>query len=65
MASGDHQDIARKPSGKKKRKLSQKEQSERFKKTARELDVNESGEAFERTIERVIFPWRNSQQNRG
>lgn len=48
MASGDRPNTARKPSGKKAKPLSQKEQSERFKETARELDVDETGGAFER-----------------
>lgn len=56
MASGDHQDTARKPSGKKKKKLSQKEQSERFIETARKLEADETGEAFERALRRVIKP---------
>jgi hypothetical protein len=37
-----------------KLKLSDKEQSERFKETARELGVDESGEAFEEAVTRVI-----------
>ncbi|RWE78582.1 MAG: hypothetical protein E5W28_01560 [Mesorhizobium sp.] len=53
MASGDPQNTARKPSGKKAGKLSQKEQSERFKQTARELEADETGEAFERALRRV------------
>ena len=39
---------------KQKLKLTDKEQSERFKQTARELGVDESGERFERTIEKLI-----------
>ena len=54
MASGDPQNTARKPTGKKAKRLSQKEQSERFKEAARELDVDESGEAFERALDRVL-----------
>lgn len=54
MASGDHQNTAQKPSGKKAKKLSQKEQSERFMETARELEVDESGSAFDRTIDRIF-----------
>jgi hypothetical protein len=37
-----------------KPKLTDKEQSERFKETARELGVDESGEEFERAIEKII-----------
>jgi hypothetical protein len=37
-----------------KPKLSDKEQSERFKQTARELGVDESGEAFERAFETIV-----------
>jgi hypothetical protein len=33
-----------------------KEQSRRFKETARELGVDESGEAFERLVEVVLPP---------
>lgn len=58
MASGDPQNTAPKPKGSgggKAEKLSQKEQSERFKQTARELDVDETGESFERAL-KVIVP---------
>jgi len=41
----------RKPTQKPTRKMSQAEQSERFKETARKL-TDESGEAFERTLRR-------------
>ncbi|MGY3034115.1 hypothetical protein ACVIIV_003285 [Bradyrhizobium sp. USDA 4354] len=44
------------PKGKKakpKPKLSDKEQSERFMQTARELGVDESGEAFETTFRKI------------
>jgi hypothetical protein len=56
MASGDPADIDRKPkpSGKKKKKLSQREQSERFIETARALEADESGEAFERALEHLV-----------
>lgn len=37
-----------------KPKLTDKEQSERFKETARELGVDESGEEFERTLKSII-----------
>ncbi|AEH88398.1 hypothetical protein Mesop_3961 [Mesorhizobium opportunistum WSM2075] len=54
MASGDHPNTARKPPAKKTGKLSQKEQSERFKEAARELEVDESGDAFRRALDRVL-----------
>lgn len=54
MASGDPQNTARKPTGKKAKPLSQKEQSERFKETARELEADESGEAFNDALARVL-----------
>lgn len=54
MASGDRANTSRKPSGKKAGKLSQKEQSERFKETARTLESDETGEAFERAVEQII-----------
>lgn len=37
-----------------KPKLSDKEQSERFMETARELGVDESGEEFERALRKII-----------
>lgn len=39
-----------------KPKLSDKEQSERFKETARELGVDESGEDFERAASKIMHP---------
>lgn len=54
MASGDRPNTARKPPGKKAGKLSQKEQSERFKEAARKLDADESGEAFEKAVNSVL-----------
>lgn len=54
MASGDRPDTGQKPK-KPSRKLSQKEQSERFIATARELEVNESGDAFEKAVG-VVLP---------
>ena len=56
MASGAPPNTARKPSGKKAKKLSQKEQSERFKEAARELEADETGEAFERVLGTVLSP---------
>jgi hypothetical protein len=38
-----------------KPKLTDKEQSERFKKTARELGVDESGERFESAFRKVVL----------
>jgi hypothetical protein len=54
MASGDRPNTARKPPGKKAKKLSQKEQSERFKEAARELEADESGKAFEKAISTIL-----------
>jgi hypothetical protein len=39
-----------------KPQLTDKEQSERFKQTARELDVDESGVKFEQAIGRIVVP---------
>ena len=39
-----------------KPKLSDKEQSERFKQTARALDVDESGVSFEKNFGRIVRP---------
>lgn len=50
MASGDSPNTGRKPPGKKLRPLSQEEQSERFKETARNLQADESREEFERIV---------------
>ena len=38
----------------KKSKTSDKEQSERFIETARELGVDESGKVFDRTVSRIL-----------
>jgi hypothetical protein len=45
-----------------KPKLSDKEQSERFKETARELGVDESGEEFDRAMDKIFEP-KNSEKN--
>ncbi len=45
---------------KQKNKLTQKEQSERFKKTARELGCDESKDALERAFEKIV-PSRQSR----
>lgn len=39
-----------------KPKLTDKEQSERFIETARELGVDESGEDFQRAFEKIVRP---------
>jgi hypothetical protein len=41
-----------------KPKLTDKEQSERFKETARELGVDESGSPFEKVFKKIIRPHR-------
>jgi hypothetical protein len=43
-----------------KPKLTDKEQSERFKQTARDLGVDEAGKEFERAIGRIIRPAKTS-----
>lgn len=58
MASGDPPNTSPKPSGKKAEKLSQKEQSERFKEAARDLDGTR--EEFERLFETVVKPKNRS-----
>jgi hypothetical protein len=39
-----------------KPKLSDKEQSERFKQTARELGVDEGGKEFEKAVTKILQP---------
>lgn len=56
MATGDRPNTAPKPSGKKTKKLSQKEQSERFKEAAREVEADESGGKFEKALTQMIKP---------
>jgi hypothetical protein len=41
-----------------KRKMTKTEQSERFKETARELGVDETGEQFERAFRQIAPPRR-------
>lgn len=53
MASGDRPDTAPKPKNP-SRKLTQKEQSERFIATARELEADEEGGEFERALDKVL-----------
>jgi hypothetical protein len=43
-----------KPKPPPKRKMTKAEQSERFKETARKLGADESGEAFERALDRML-----------
>ena len=55
MESGDQAATSRtKPGGKKAKKLSQKEQSERFAETARKLEVDEDGSYLERVFDLVV-----------
>jgi hypothetical protein len=44
------------PKPKPTKKMTQAEQSERFKETARALGAEESGQAFARAIERILPP---------
>lgn len=55
MASGDRPATGRK-GGKRKGAGDDKAQSERFKETARQLGVDETGEAFERAMDKIIPP---------
>jgi hypothetical protein len=50
--------MAEKPERKPKptKKMTQAEQSERFKETARKLGADESGEPFERTVKGILKP---------
>jgi hypothetical protein len=54
MGSGNPQSTSPKPTGKKAKKMTQKEQSERFIEAARKLEVDETGEAFEKAIQKVV-----------
>lgn len=57
MASGNKADTSqgpKKPSGTKAKKLSQKEQSERFIETARQLSFDESGAEFELAVRKIL-----------
>lgn len=61
MASGDRAATnPKKPSGKKAKPLSQKEQSERFIQTARELGADEEGDLFEHAVKGIIKPKEQS-----
>jgi len=63
MVSKDPQNTGRSGPTKsqKVRGISQKEQSERFKETARELEVDESGQAFEVAVKQIIPPRTGSR----
>lgn len=61
MASDDRQNTSQKPSGKKAKPLSQKEQSERFKATALDLESDETGEAFERALHSIMRPSKSEK----
>ncbi len=55
MATGDRPNTAPKPGGKKTKKHSQKEQSERFKETARDLEIDENMTGpFEKAISILV-----------
>ena len=56
MVSGDPQNTEKKPSGKKNKRPSRKEQSDRFIQTAQELEVNEDSEAFNRAFDVIVKP---------
>jgi hypothetical protein len=50
---------APKPKPKPPRKMTKAEQAERFKETARTLGADESGEAFERTLRKIVPPHKH------
>jgi len=52
-----------KPKAKPPRKMTKAEQSERFKETARALDADESGEAFERAFRKILRPKATDRRN--
>ncbi len=54
----------KKKKAKPKPKLTDKEQSERFKETARKLGADESGAKFEQAVSTIIGP-KESTPNRG
>ena len=54
-----------KPKPQPQRKMTKAEQSERFKETARKLGADESGEAFEEAIKRVLPRRGVARQNTG
>ena len=51
-----------KPTGKKAKSLSQKEQSARFIETAKELGADKTGEAFEKVLEVITPPKKPASQ---
>jgi hypothetical protein len=55
----------RKPTPKLTKKMTQAEQSERFKETARQLGVDESGEAFEKAFNTIVSQRRHPHGDRG
>ena len=56
MARGSRADTDPKPSEKDDRKKDDEEQSARFIETARRLGVDETGEKFERAMEKILPP---------
>lgn len=50
--------------GKRKPKKDDKEQSQRFVETARDLEIDESGQAFDRAMESVTEKKRSSQRGK-
>jgi len=61
MGSSNQADTSQGPKSQKPKKLSQKEQSERFIETARALGADESGEKFEAVTSKIIVkPRRQS-----
>jgi hypothetical protein len=54
--------MAAKPKSPKKTKLTDKEQSERFKRIAKELGANEGAEAFDRAIRKSLPPKKPSNK---
>lgn len=59
MASGDHPNTDPKLKPKKAGKLSQKEQSERFKEAARELEADREDGGFDRAIHAILVGQRD------
>ena len=51
------------PKRKPRRKMTKAEQSERFKETARKLGADESGEAFERALRKIVPPTKRMPDN--
>ncbi|MBR0558429.1 hypothetical protein J5J10_22260 [Ciceribacter sp. L1K23] len=54
MASKNQADTSQKPSGEKAKKLSQKEQSERFIEAARKLEADVNGKDFEAATKTIL-----------